>query len=106
MSTRTLPTVWRLTRGQREATHCVWCSAVLGDDAIREGLAVGYWGAHNRSVAVYACPTTCAKEQGETQWQTRGPALCAPETSRPDPAASLATAGPRTPNRVSTAASP
>ncbi|MDX3294589.1 hypothetical protein PV569_12825 [Streptomyces scabiei] len=57
MSTRSLPTVWRLTPGQREATHCVWCSRPLGDDAIRAGLAVGYWGAHNRSVGVYACPT-------------------------------------------------
>lgn len=56
MSTRTLPTVWQLTPGQRDATHCVWCSQRLGDDAIRAGLAVGYWGAHNRSVGVYRHP--------------------------------------------------
>ncbi|KFG08210.1 hypothetical protein [Streptomyces scabiei] len=62
MSTRTLPTVWKLTPGQREATHCVWCGLPLDDDAIRAGLAVGYWGAHNRSVGVYQHP---ACEQGE-----------------------------------------
>ncbi|MFM9777109.1 hypothetical protein [Streptomyces scabiei] len=57
MSTRTLPTLWQLTPRQREAIDCVWCYQPLGDDAIRAGLAVGYWGAHNRSVGVYQHPT-------------------------------------------------
>ncbi|MDX3196399.1 hypothetical protein [Streptomyces scabiei] len=62
MSTRTLPTLWRLTPGQRDATHCVWCGLPLGEDPIRVGLAVGYWGAHNRSVGVYRHPRC---EQGD-----------------------------------------
>jgi hypothetical protein len=57
--------MWQLTRGQREATSCVWCARPLGDDAIRVGLAVGYWGAHDRSVGVYACPHH--QEQGDGQ---------------------------------------
>lgn len=89
MSTRTLPTLWQLTPGQREATHCVWCGAPLSDGAIRVGLAVGYWGSHNRSVAVYECPRP---EQGDGQCQT-GPASSPPATSRPAPADSAATAG-------------
>jgi hypothetical protein len=88
VSTRTLPTVWQLTRGQREATHCVRCGTPLGEDAIRAGLAVGYWGAHDRSVAVYQCPTT---EQGDSQCPS--PASSPPATSRPAPADSAATAG-------------
>lgn len=60
MTPRTLPTVWQLTRDQREGTRCVWCGTVLGDDAVYAGIAVGYWGAHNRSVGAYSCPD-CAK---------------------------------------------
>lgn len=52
-----LPTVFALTRGQRNGTRCVWCGRALGDDAVPAGIAVGYWGAHNLSVGVYACPT-------------------------------------------------
>lgn len=55
MSTRTLPTVWALTRDQRDGTRCVWCGLKCGDDAVPAGIAVGYWGAHNRSVGVLAC---------------------------------------------------
>ncbi|WP_143674252.1 hypothetical protein [Streptomyces caniscabiei] len=62
MSPRTLPTMWQLTRAQRNAEHCVWCCLPLGDDAVYAGIAVGYWGAHNRSVGVYAC-SSCAKAQ-------------------------------------------
>ncbi|QFQ97471.1 hypothetical protein F9278_16015 [Streptomyces phaeolivaceus] len=57
MTARTLPTVWQLTPGQRDATRCVWCSTPLDHNAVHAGIAVGYWGAHNRSVGVYACPT-------------------------------------------------
>ncbi|MDX2639927.1 hypothetical protein [Streptomyces stelliscabiei] len=60
MNQRSIPTVWQLTRGQRDAENCVWCGRLLDDSAVRVGLAVGYWGAHNRSVGVYSCPD-CAK---------------------------------------------
>ena len=56
MSQRTVPTVWDLTRGQRDGSHCVWCGRVLDDDAVPAGIARGYWGAHNLSVGVSACP--------------------------------------------------
>lgn len=58
MTQQTLPTVWALTRGQRDGTRCVWCSQPLDDNAVQAGIAVGYWGAHNLSVGVYQCPTT------------------------------------------------
>lgn len=67
MTAPTLPTVWRLTPHERDGKRCVRCGAELGDDAIRAGIAVGYWGAHNRSVAVYECPAhTTAAEPGDT----------------------------------------
>jgi len=56
VSARTLPTIWGLTYGQRNRTKCVWCALPLGDDAVPAGIAVGYWGAHNRSVPVDSCP--------------------------------------------------
>ncbi|MEU6802512.1 hypothetical protein [Streptomyces neyagawaensis] len=56
MSAGTVPTVWRLSRPVRDGTRCVWCSHPLGDDSVPAGIARGYWGAHNLSVMVYACP--------------------------------------------------
>lgn len=102
MTTQTIPTVWDLTRAQRDGTHCVWCGRPLDDNAVLAGIAVGYWGPHNLSVAVYQCPDT---KQGDTPWQS-GPAPSPPKTSHPAPAASPATAGPRTPRWASTAATP
>jgi hypothetical protein len=58
VTARTLPTVFALTRGQRNGSRCVWCGRALGDDAVPAGIAVGYWGAHNLSVGVYACPAS------------------------------------------------
>lgn len=67
MSTLTLPTVWGLTRGQRNGSRCVWCGRRLGADAVRAGVARGYWGAHDLSVAVYACPARhCLTETPST----------------------------------------
>lgn len=65
MSQRTLPTVWVLTPGQRNGTRCVWCVRDLGDDAVHAGIAVGYWGAHNRSIGVYACPDCVSPQPGD-----------------------------------------
>lgn len=59
MSPRTLPTVFALTRAQRNGTRCVWDGKPLTKDAVPAGIAVGYWGAHNLSVTVYACPDPC-----------------------------------------------
>jgi hypothetical protein len=59
MSTRTLPTVFALTRAQRDGTRCVWDGKPLHGGGVPAGIAVGYWGAHNLSVTVYACPTAC-----------------------------------------------
>jgi hypothetical protein len=56
MTQRTLPTMWVLTRAQRSRQRCVWCAKLLGADAVPAGIAVGYWGAHNRSVPVDSCP--------------------------------------------------
>lgn len=65
MTQWTLPTVWALTREQRSGQRCVWCGRSLGADAVPAGIAVGYWGAHNRSVPVVACPT-CAQPTEQT----------------------------------------
>jgi hypothetical protein len=62
VSAGTLPTLWNLTRGEREGRLCIRCGAELGDDAIRVGTAAGYWGAHNRSVAIFECPA-CSPAQ-------------------------------------------
>jgi hypothetical protein len=61
---RQVPAVFYLSSGARNGTHCVWCALPLGDDAVPAGIAVGYWGAHNRSITVLACPP-CATTPGE-----------------------------------------
>lgn len=56
MSAGAVPTVWALTRGERDGTHCVRCFTRLGDEVVPAGIARGYWGAHDLSVTVYAHP--------------------------------------------------
>ncbi|MFF6781464.1 hypothetical protein [Streptomyces sp. NPDC012510] len=56
MSHRTLPTVFTLTRRERSGQDCIWCGHALSAGAVPAGIAVGYWGSHNRSTQVYACP--------------------------------------------------
>lgn len=61
--TRDIPAVFYLSDGARNGTHCVWCSSVLDDTAVPAGISHGYWGAHNRSITVLACPP-CATTPG------------------------------------------
>ena len=64
MTARTLPTVWRLTPDERDGKRCIWCGVELGADAIPAGIAIGYWGAHNRSVRVDSCPDCSLPSDG------------------------------------------
>lgn len=63
MTQRTLPSVFCLTRGQRSGQRCVWCGRGLDDASAPAGIARGYWGAHDLSVPVWACPECATTEE-------------------------------------------
>ncbi|MFF7982264.1 hypothetical protein ACFZDK_24570 [Streptomyces sp. NPDC007901] len=61
-----LPDATKLTRAQHSGWACVFCHAGLWKGAVKAGRAVGFIGAHDLSIDVYAC-AGCAPQLGLTE---------------------------------------